>query len=283
MTGTAPSDLNEVLGRLTQLPAIPAAVQEVIDSLNDPQLDTITLVRKIGKDQGLVAGVLRVANSSFYGLQRQVASLQEAIMVLGFSAIRTLVISAGLVGRLSSVKARAVDQKRLWEHCFQTAVCARAIAKCTGRDQEVAFTAGLLHDIGLLALDICLPQYAKVLAAARSAPGKFAETEQAMLGFDHATAGAEVAKRWNFPPVIQDAIRFHHAPEAAPAEDRLAGIIHLADLMALEFDRSGNSEEMAQRVPEAAMRRLGLERERLKACLPDAALLNVAAGSMLGA
>ena len=161
--------LDEALAQLHQLPAIPAVVQEVVASFSAADVDIDKLAHKIGQDQALTARVLRVANSSFYGFPRKIASLHDAVVVMGLAGVRSLVLSAGFVQAFSKAGDGALDRIEYWKRSFRVATYAQAVAKCLKLSPEVAFTAGMLHDIGQLVLDTCLPQqYAQVVAQAQA-------------------------------------------------------------------------------------------------------------------
>ena len=193
--------MHEILDNLHQLPAIPAVVQELIQNFDNPALDSQHLAQKISQDQALVAKVLRVANSAFYGLPRQVGSTQEAVVVLGFSTVRSLVLSAGFIDAFSaSTPTACVDREHYWQRSLVIATYARAVAKCLRQDSEMAFSAGLLHDIGIMVLDVCAHErFAVVWKNAQGDGDELIQAERAAFGFDHAELGAEVARRWKFP------------------------------------------------------------------------------------
>jgi HD-like signal output (HDOD) protein len=272
--------VNEVLDKLQQLPTISAVVQEVIASFDDPNLDAAKLARNIGQDQGLVTKVLRVSNSAFYGLPRQVGSIQEAVVVLGFANVRTLVIAAGLVGAFPAAQENsAFDRKQFWRDSARTALCARLLAKRLKQNQEIAFTAGLLSGIGQIVLDVCLPrEFGQVLQQAADG-STLIEAERALLGFDHATIGAEVAKRWNFPAAIQHAIRFHYAPVQEPFEP-ISAVVSVAARLVQGLDSGTAPDELPQRLPEPVAQRLGLERDAIEACLAALDEMSAAAGML---
>jgi HD-like signal output (HDOD) protein len=258
--------MNEVLDKLQQLPTISAVVQEVIASFDDPDLDAHTLARKIGQDQGLVTKVLRVANSAFYGLPRQVGSIQEAVVVLGFANVRTLVIAAGLVGAFpAGQESTLFDRKQFWRDSARIALCARLLAKRLKQNQEIAFTAGLLSGIGQIVLDVVVPKEFEQALQQAGADNLIA-AEQALLGFDHAVIGAEVAKRWNFPAAIQHAIRFHYAPLQEPFEP-VSAVVSVAAQLVQVLDSGAAPDELPQHLSETVMRRLGLDQAAIKACL----------------
>lgn len=261
--------MQEILDNLHQLPSIPAVVQELISSFDNPELDSQHLAQKIGQDQALAAKVLRVANSAFYGLPRQVGSIQEAVVVLGFSTVRSLVLSAGIIDTFPDGDAASADRKQHWQHSLATATYARAMARCLHQDSEIAFSAGLLHDIGIMVLDVCdHERFAALRQATDAGEDGLIEAERATLGFDHAELGAEVARRWKFPPAIEEAIRCHYQAVHQPFQ-MLTGIVQVAATLARFSAEGVAADEWFERLPPPLCEALQLERERLEKCLPQ--------------
>lgn len=274
--------MHEILDNLHQLPAIPAVVQELIQNFGNPALDSPHLAQKISQDQALVAKVLRVANSAFYGLPRQVGTTQEAVVVLGFGTVRSLVLSAGFINAFSaSASTACVDREQYWQRSLVVATYARAVAKCLRQDSETAFTAGLLHDIGLMVLDICAHErFAEVWKNAQGGDGeKLIQAERAAFGFDHAELGAEVARRWKFPATIEDAIRYHYQPGHAPFQI-LTGIVQVARVLALAGEEGRSEDEWFARIPQILRDALKLDGDKLHKCLPQPEQLEAAKNLM---
>lgn len=268
----------DILARLRQLPSLPLIVQEVLASFNDAGLDTASLANKIAKDQGLSARVLRVANSPFYGLPRQVGSIQDAVVVLGFDTIRSLVLPAGMVKAFPPAPGSLFDRQSYWQRCFRIATLSKVLAKNFLRqEQQLAFTAGMFYDIGQLALDMCIPeQFAALLQQQATLNLPLLDIEQSELGCDHAEIGAEMAKRWNFPPEIEHTIRYWRTPEREPFEP-LTGIVYVAAL--LESGLSG--DELMAQLPATLRDRLKISWERIEACMPQPDQLDAGVDLML--
>ncbi|MDP1704729.1 MAG: HDOD domain-containing protein [Sulfurimicrobium sp.] len=260
--------MHEILNNLHQLPSIPAVVQELIVSFDNPDLDSQHLAGKIGQDQALSAKVLRVANSAFYGLPRQVGSIQEAVTVLGFSAVRSLVLSAGFVDAFSTDGAACVDRNLYWQRSLTTATYAKAVAKCLRLDGEMAFSAGLLHDIGILVLDVCdHERFTALWLTVQEGGSGLIEAERTTFGFDHAELGAEVARRWKFPPVIEDAIRYHYQPEHQTLQ-MLTRIVQVAALLARFSEEKLPGDQWFGYIPQNLRNALKLDRDKLCKHLP---------------
>jgi HD-like signal output (HDOD) protein len=269
---SAPISKQALLAKLHQLPSLPLIVQEVIASFNDPDMDTTSLAAKIAQDQGLSAKVLRVANSSFYGLPRKVGSIQDALVVLGFACVRSMALSTGMAQAFPASASSTFDRNSYWQRSFRVAAIAKSLAKNLRKSEQLAFTAGMFYDIGQLVLDLCIPQKFTELVQQQAGSGlSLLEIEQVELGFDHAEIGAELVKMWNFPTEIEQVVRDWRHPELQDVP--LVDIVHIAAL--LEGGLRG--EELMGKLPANLGSRLSLSWERIEDCLPSDEQLDAAA------
>lgn len=261
--------LTDITARIQELPAISGVTLDLLRSLNDGEADIDALSRRISQDQAIAARVLRVANSPFYGLQMKVGSLHDAIVVLGFSTVRSLVVAASVVCALPTSRCPGFDAARFWRHGVGTAAAAQALARALGRNPDTSFVAGLLHDIGRLVLVVLLPaEYAQLLQQSRQEDRRLVDVEQEVLGFDHAGVGAALAQRWNFPDAIREALAYHHQPDPA-AGHGLASLIHYADAIAQALDLDEAEDSQMPHLDQAAVDALGLDRQALNTLLAE--------------
>lgn len=241
-TALRPIARDELLAALRDLPPLPSVVLELVESLGHEELSAGQYAAKISRDQALAAKTLRLANSSFYGRGRQVRSVAEAISVLGLRTVRGVVTAAGMAG--SFRRHAGFDHNAFWRHSIGSALCAQSLASELRRDDaDLAFTVGLLHDIGRLALASAFaPAFAEVERWRRELDCLDGDAERAVLGIDHAEVGGLIARQWNFAPAIVEAIREHHAPPDA-VEVTLTGIAHVADAVAHALGLAGDADE----------------------------------------
>ena len=266
-----PPSLEAMIGHVQKLPAMPAVAIEVLQSMSGADIDISTLARHISQDQVITARVLRVANSPFYGLQSRVGSIHDAIVVVGLSAIRSLVLAASVMSGLPAIRSPGFSQNRFWRHVLGTAVAAQALASPLKRPPEALFLAGLLHDIGRLAMMVLYPEhFTVVLKTAQSQDCRLEDAERSHFGFDHSEVSAALAQRWNFPADIIDALAWHHRP-ALGMPGGLAGIIHYADGIAhaLDLDQDGESPSQMPRLDQDTVSALGLGWDILNAVLAE--------------
>ena len=272
------TDKRQIFDKLHHLPAMPQVVREVMASFKDPNVGSAIMAQKIAHDQGLSARVLRVANSSFYGLAREVGSMQEAVTVLGFDTVRSLVVLAGATFAFPPSANTLFDRQAYWINSFRVATYTEALAQCLGGARQMSFTAGLFHDVGQLALSICIPEkFAGLLAQQKSSGLSLIELEKSELGFDHAEIGAEMARRWNFPPEIEHAIHYWRTPEHEPFEQTNA-IVYVAVLL----ENGLRGDDLMARLPETLRDRLQVSWDRIEPCLPQPDQLDAVANLMLG-
>jgi HD-like signal output (HDOD) protein len=270
------TDKRFILDKLHQIPAVPMVVHEVMGSFRNEDTGSAELAHKISFDHGLSSRVLRVANSPFYGLQREVGTIQEAVMVLGFDSVRSLVVSAGFVRAFSESKNELFDRHEFWVRSFRIATYTEALTQRIAGDRQLAFTAGMFHDIGLLVLDVCVPElFIDILHRQQTSGEPLLALERSVLGFDHAEIGGDIAKRWNFPPRIEHAIRYWRKPEREPS-DPTTDMVHIAVLL----DQGLRGDDLMQRMPERLRKMVEDRWGEVEAVLPQAEQLDVVARLM---
>jgi putative nucleotidyltransferase with HDIG domain len=256
---------DSLVTRSLSLPPMPQVAAELLSSMGREEIDVSTLARKIAADQALAAKTLRLANSSFYGLSTKVATIQQAITVLGFRSVRSLV-TACAVTSVWPQQPGWPPLERFWLHSVAAGATARALAIALRRDSELAFIAGLLHDLGSLVLASQFPaEYQEVIKLVEAgAPSMEAERE--ILGVDHAQIGGALAEHWRFPHTIRDAVAAHHADDGSGGE---FGAL-VAEANRLAHCLAGD-EDIAEQGP-AIMARLGLPPEALELVLANTQL-----------
>lgn len=252
-----------VLDRAQRLPSLPSLVLEILESFEDERLDVSTLAGKIANDQALVARVMRVANSAFFGLSGKIGTISEAIAILGFNNLRGLVTAAAIINAAPRNLGR-FDHAAFWRHSLCTAACAKVLAGQARVNPEIAFTAGVLHDIGKLVIAMQFPEAdASVLNPGEESGGEQLERERALAGVDHALLGGELAHRWNFPPSIREAIALHHTPIDLQGHGGLADVIFVANVFSHTLKEGGVDEQREVRLAVEAEERLQLRAESL--------------------
>lgn len=237
-------DASALIERVRDLPSLPQLVMELQLTMQQEDIDAHALAARITLDAALTAKTLRLANSSFYGMPNRVTTMQQAVAVLGFHSIRTLLTACSITSSFAPGQVGTFDLARFWRHAIATAVCASVLARHVGINAESAFTAGLLHDIGVLVMVTQFPAGYEQVAAYRQAHDCLAMVaEMAVLGLDHALVGRALAAHWRFPAAIQEAVAGHHQQMEGGAALTLAGLICLANSVAHALDLSGGQDE----------------------------------------
>ncbi len=224
-----PLVLDQVAVDLKDLPSLPAIVMDLLNALERDDLKLEILSKKINQDPALTAKTLRYANSPFYGTQVKVTTIQQAIGLMGLDAVKQMALAAGLSGCFPRNDCYGFDHKAFWRHANAVAYTAKLIARRVELNEDVAFTAGLLHDIGVLGLVTLYPyRYEQVIDYQSQSLITQREAEERILGVDHTQVGASLARAWNFSETMRNAIIGHHHPDQH-GSGILATIVHIAD------------------------------------------------------
>lgn len=253
----------EIVDSVRQLPSLEPVINRLLASFEQTDIDLAHLAAEVAHDQALVARVLRLANSPFYGLTSRVGSIREAILVLGFRNVRAAVLAIALTRCFIDRHVPGFDAAEFWRHSTAVGIAARELARRCHREDDVAFTCGVIHDIGVLVLMSIAPdEMARVLEYCREHGCMIRDGERAVLGVDHPAVGALMARKWAFPAELCDGIEWHHAPDDATA-DSLANIVHLADVVVRAMGVPGDESRVVPRVSDVALNRLGLSSQEL--------------------
>lgn len=231
-------ELEKLFASLHDLPSIPKVAQDLILQFDSPSTSLESVARNIEKDPVIAAKILRLANSARFRGSRESSSIEDAAMRLGFNTLRTLVLSSAVTGAFKA--SPNFDLKGFWHKSFQVAGICRLLAKQSGADAEIAFTCGVMHNIGELLIQTGAPEIAAKINSGHGGAGRVAN-ETLQLGFGYPEVGAELAKRWHLPSVIQDAIAYQAQPLKAPATAPLPRIVAQAILIADALDEHGGA------------------------------------------
>ena len=254
--------VDKLLKRVYELPSIPKVVQELIQHFSSTTANAETISKNIQSDPVIAAKVLRLANSVRYGAGRKVASLDSAVVLLGVDTLKTLVIASGVTGTMKNIPG--LDMREFWRNSFMVANLCKIIAKNSEDcDKEVAFTCGMLHNIGIPLMHLVETETMNAIKADVESGTERIKAEQSRLGYDNNEVGSRLAKIWNFPDLIVDALAKQTTPMKSKPFSPYAAIIHIA-----EFINESLSEEIALEtvmadLPEAAVTTLGVNTYQL--------------------
>ncbi len=221
------AEFRTALREIKNLPTLPGIVFKLTKMAEDPDTTTEQMGKVISKDHILAAKLLKLVNSAFYGFPQRISSLNSAIILLGFNVIKSLIISASIFEVMED------QDVELWEHSLGCAVVCNVLAQRLGvSDPEEISTAGLIHDIGKVAIKMELPkEFDKITDIVQQKKVSRIQAERAVLGLDHAEVGGWLAKSWNLPNKLVEPIASHHDPRLAKEEQLPAAIIHFSNIL----------------------------------------------------
>jgi len=229
---------------IQQLPNLPTSTRQLLAYLNDDDIDLKLVLRAIECDAALTISVLRIANSPFYGMSNQVKTIGDAVLMMGIANVRMVVVTA-MVSSLKFPNVECAQEiRKVFRHGLAVAICASIIGSANGFDSGTLFLAGILHDIGILALMSTYPELhreSRELAVQQNL--SLHGAEHRVFGFDHADIGASLCRHWHLPESIVHAIEGHHAicdmPSTVPQFPlavRGAGVIHVSNAIAHQLN-----------------------------------------------
>ena len=266
-------ELANALAAVQDLPAMTNILSEFLCAVQDDDWEPRHIAAIITRDPAITACILKVANSSLYSLQRQISNLEGAIAVLGLTTIKSLVMAASVK---SMSRRFGLTEKLLLEDAIGGALCARAIARKTGRyDSEEAFLGGLFRHMGKIAMNNLAPDnYSRIIQAVYNGEGNLAALERKYFPFCHAAIGAALLDHWHFAPALVASTLYHGDPPpenpVGPAAGTLARIVAVADHCCR---RLGIGLRMPQPdldiVGLAASRELGLDADDIEALIEE--------------
>lgn len=225
--------VKELISSITEIPTPDIVVQQIISTASNPNTSAKELEKAISMDVGLSTKILKLVNSAYYGLPRKITKLSEAVVIVGFKTVRNLALSVFTYSALHS-KTTFIDHDKLWSHFMATAIFSEQIAKDIGfMNREEVFLAGMIHDVGKLALDLILPAYIFELANVSkklSKPMFMIEYENSFE--NHMEIGEELLKHWKFPEEYVSVAGLHEKPSLNPNSPHIEMIciVHLANV-----------------------------------------------------
>ena len=265
------SEVQDLVNNASNLVSLPEVSLRVNELANDPDSTADDMGKVISQDPALVARMLKIANSAFYGVSNEVETITRAIAILGTNKIRDLVLSTAASDTFDGIPNDLITMQDFWHHSLYCGLLAQILAKKSKKIKaESIFIAGLLHDIGQLLMFNQLPEKsheAILLLMEGSEELETYEAERHVFGFDHMQVGAALVKNWKLAPVLEECVEFHHEPQNAknfPAEVALINIANAVAVMA-DFDSMDENDEIP-RINPLSWELTGLSKDDL----PDA-------------
>jgi putative nucleotidyltransferase with HDIG domain len=221
----------------------PKVFQKVNEIVNHPDSTTEDIARAIAEDAGITLRLLRVVNSAFFGYNQKIDSLDQAVMALGTSQVRDLVLTTTVAEKFEGLPDDLINMELFWKHCLATGIMARTLAKVRKEiNLEPFFLGGMLHDVGRLLMFSKMPNECREIVTRCLQTNEVMQTvEREVFGYDHAEVGGCLLSTWGLPPLLEEAVASHHLPQRAVINPMLTSVVHIADVVvnALRLGSSG--------------------------------------------
>lgn len=257
-------------GALRQLPGLPATVASALAAVRNDSVGDDRLAEILQQDPGFANTVLAVLATRFFDAGSGEAGVRAVCRSAPRLTLEQAMIVAAVLRQLPGGGDQWFDRHAFWEHSAGVGVIAAALAASLGRDQQQAFTAGLLHDLGRIVLDVYFPrEFQGVVRYRQRHDTWIRDAEVAVLGFDHCMLGGSVAVRWGLPVDLVEAVCSHHTPEAANVHHDVTQMVHLADVLARGLQIGDPGDDTIPMFSQRAMKRLGLNWKTLRSVLRE--------------
>lgn len=251
-------DLKALLASQFVLPSIPKVVALLLSELDREEPDLKTVTQLISTDPALTTRLLQLSNSGFFKLSGKINSVSESLAILDLGHVRTMAAAAASSASLKAVPG--INLQQFWAYSLNVAKLSRSLAGVVRQNQQAAFTCGLIHAVGELAMHLGMPQAVAVLD--REVPPldlRRAKVEKRSFGYSYAEVGAGFARQWQFPQPLVDALEHQYAPFENNVYEPLAGVIHLATWRARAKEAGLSDKALAVTFPGSVGEVLGLD------------------------
>ena len=250
------------------LPTLPDIFFKINSAIMNPSSSAYDIASVIGKDAGLTARLLKMANSAFYGFPSQIDSIQRAVTIIGAKQLTTLSYAMNIIDVFMNIPEDILDMGSFWRHSVACGICSRILAGYKNiQNTERLFVAGLLHDIGrLLLYQYASDDMGRLVVQARSDGALLHKLEYENLKVDHTTVGACLVKKWKLPAMLEDIVHFHHTPRKS-INGIETTIVHIADVMTNAMGVGSSGEALVPPLDLQAWEMLGLSEHALPATI----------------
>jgi putative nucleotidyltransferase with HDIG domain len=243
--------INQLMKRVSNLPAFPATVAKVLDLLSRDDYSMAEVAKVISFDQSITVNILKISNSAYFSFGRPIKTVRDAVAYLGKETLIRAVQTAGVSKFYkTSVKGYVASAADLWEHSVAVALMSQILSKkIYGVENSVLYTAALLHDVGKIIMgEYVHESIQKINLLVNSKHCSFLEAEEVIIGVNHAELGGKITRHWNLPPEICDAISFHHHPDLLEKNSvDMQWIVYLADQLCMMMGIGNGIDGLAYR------------------------------------
>jgi putative nucleotidyltransferase with HDIG domain len=259
-------ELKLILDDVKSFPSMPAAALKLLTLLKDENTSNAQIEQILRYEPGLTANILKLTNSAFFGLPTKIGSVRQAILMIGWKKLTQIVLTSCVSAIIDKpVQGYDLSAGDLWRHSVAVSVASETLAKELKLPvSEEVFTAALLHDVGKMVLGRYVKEDIAVIDGEDMQDVPFEQVERSMFGIDHAEIGANILRRWSFPPAMISAVRWHHEPDSAPRPSPMIDVVHVADVLCLMSGIGVGREGLQYRPSPTACERIGLTEEHLE-------------------
>ncbi len=266
--------IQSIIENLNQLPSIPDVASKVLHMVSDPDISFKVIAEEISKDQAITTNILKLCNSAYFSKGKEISSIDRAIVTLGIKEVKDIVIVATTREVLNkTVIGYDLARGDLWKHGLVVATLSKKIATMKNRKaiSDIAFTGGIIHDVGKTVLAIFVQDtFKEILALTESRKIPFSAAEKEVMGFDHQEIGEKILLKWKFPEVLRSIVRYHHDPAGAPEEHKpIVSIVHVANSICLMAGIGIGSDGLYHELSDMAIKLLGLTNRELEQLYGD--------------
>ena len=241
-------EIDRIIEEIDRLQPVSTIGNRIIETSSNQESSLNDLVDVIRFDQGITANLLKICNSSYFGLKRRMESLKQAVAFLGIEKVAGLVMMGNAAGNFKKAqKGYDLTEGDLWRYSVSSALIAQDLAeKKQFTGIPLIFTSALLKDIGKVILNAYVDDaFEEIMEAVKGDRMTFIEAEREIIGIDHAELGSRVAEKWNFSQEMVDIIKFHHTPEMADPDNVSLRVIYLADSICMMIGIGVGSDGLA--------------------------------------
>ena len=259
------AEIKKRLNDIQSLPTLPPIVSKLNEMVADEEITAVKLGKVIEKDQVLTSKLLKMVNSSFFGFPQRISTVSNAIVLLGFNVIKTLIVTSSIF------EVMQASDVGLFEHSLGCATACGIIAKRRQiKNPEEVSTAGLIHDLGKIVLRSELPEeYEAIVAEAREKGRYMREVEKERIGIGHGEIGGMLARQWNLPERLVFPIEYHHKPEQAPDFKEIAAIVHFSDILIRAVGFGNGGDPWVPALDHSAWERIKLTKSQMKEIIAE--------------
>ena len=257
MSSVKKLDVNKIVENVEKLHSLPTIYHQLDKAINDPHSSTNQISAIISEDTSLTARLLKLANSAFFNFPSKVDTITMAVSIIGTRQIRDLALATSVIEMFDGIPENVINMESFWKHSIGCGVSARVLGNFRNSNNvETFFVAGLLHDLGSLAVYSQIPKAAKkILTYTKEKHVALVDVERKLMTADHPTIGSMLLKKWKLPHHLVEAVQYHHNPSKNLTPSDLCDTIHIADIISTGLALGDSGDTMVPKLDIDALSR----------------------------